>query len=195
MRRCLMVLAAVMVVAGCSDPKAANESNFKAAIQQHLDTVYPRCYVIADFPYSTKGGFFNRSKEMGALAAVGVVSVKEIDSKEKSYELTELGKTSYKENAGTGFSGQKLSGLCFGKASVTAVTQFSEPAEILGHKVSQVNYEYTVSDLPDWAQTAQVQGAFAELKKDVQSKDKPRKALDTVLLTNKGWVHERQFRK
>ncbi|WP_299531071.1 hypothetical protein [uncultured Herbaspirillum sp.] len=195
MRRGLMLLVLVAAVAGCSDPKTANESNFKVAIQQHLDVVYPRCYLTVKFPFSSRSDWLNTSRQLDALVSVGVVSATDAGNKEKTYELTELGRKFYKQDAVKGLSGDSHGGFCFGKATVTAVKQFSEPGDILGHKLSRVNYEYSVSDLPDWAQSEQVQAQFKELKADAGSRDKPLKAMDTVLLTNKGWVHEKQFRQ
>ncbi|QSS11339.1 hypothetical protein [Klebsiella pneumoniae] len=41
----------VLALTGCNDPKKPSESNFKEAAQQYLDTVYPACYIKANFPY------------------------------------------------------------------------------------------------------------------------------------------------
>ncbi|MBK2465088.1 hypothetical protein NXH40_29185, partial [Klebsiella pneumoniae] len=40
----------VLALTGCNDPKKPSESNFKEAAQQYLDTVYPACYIKANFP-------------------------------------------------------------------------------------------------------------------------------------------------
>jgi hypothetical protein len=46
----LTLIAVAVLVAGCSDPKAANEKNFQSAIQSYLDTAYPKCYFNQKFP-------------------------------------------------------------------------------------------------------------------------------------------------
>lgn len=54
----------VLALTGCNDPKKASESNFKEAAQQYLDTVYPACYVKANFPYKTDGFNINNMPEI-----------------------------------------------------------------------------------------------------------------------------------
>ncbi|MBA6116823.1 hypothetical protein MXF29_13800 [Pseudomonas sp. NC26] len=48
-------------------------------------------------------------------------------------------------------NGTTRGGLCFGKAQVTAIEQFSEPGEMMGQKISRVTYAYKITGLPDWA--------------------------------------------
>jgi hypothetical protein len=63
-----------------------------------------------------------------------------------AYALTDEGRN-FKADAGN----SKVGGLCFGKAQVTTIEQFTAPTEQAGRTVSRVTYRYRVSEfLPGW---------------------------------------------
>jgi hypothetical protein len=209
MRKTVLLMSLVGIIAGCSDPKAANEANFKTAMQNYLNTAYPKCYVLQKFPASIQAGFdlFDLKPKFVALSKAGLLAETEQTEVQNTgfggkrtitktvFDLTPEGKKYYKEDAGQSMSGNRIGGFCGGKATVTAVTQFTEPSDLMGQKISRVNYEYKVSDFPDWAKSPEVQAQVKGLKADVESDSVPLKALDVALLTNNGWVHERLFQK
>ncbi|EJT83043.1 hypothetical protein PPS11_40880 [Pseudomonas putida S11] len=82
-----------------------------------------------------------------------------------AYDLTDEGRKYYKAD----------NGLCFGKAQVTAIEQFSEPSEVTGQKMSNVTYAYKITGLPAWAGDDGVKASIAELGKAVASNDTPLK--------------------
>lgn len=187
---------------GCSDPNAASENNFKLAIQSYFDKQYPRCYVITNLPYVTSFDIGGLRGKLRALAKVGLVVESEgsdemigmsgtkIAVPAPKFELTEDGKKYYKEHIANALNGNSLGGFCAGKAVVTEITQFSEPADMLGQKVSQVHYKYQVSDLPSWTKSPELMNEVSELKTDVASMTTPQPATVTLVLTNHGWTHE-----
>ena len=205
--RYLAILIALLSVAGCSDPKAASEKNFKVAVQNYLNTAYPRCYVVRNFPTDKDEWNFNRANDtLEALAKSGLLSKKETKEEQKNmfgqgthtvtkltYDLTAEGKKYYKPGVTKNLRGDTMGGFCVGKANLKSIAQFSEPADMMGLKVSRVNYDYVVTDLPAWANAPDMQQALGELKADVDSKLTPRKAAEAVVLTNTGWVHEKLF--
>lgn len=214
MRHSLILAAVAVLVAGCSDPKAANEKNLKVAMQSYLDTAYPRCYILQKFPttvqFVEKKGSQQEKETLRTLTKAGLLFEKEIERKEikdifdgggmkalvkVTFDLTDEGKKYYKNDVQKNFKGEGMGGFCFGKATVKAITQFSEPGDMLGQKVSRVNYEYTVSDLPKWATSPEVTSSINSLKADAESNATPVKALNAAILTNNGWVHERLFQK
>jgi hypothetical protein len=213
MRSLLVVslIAMAMSVTACSDPKAASEKNFKVAMQRHLDGAYPKCYFVDNFPKTADyyGGADERYAQLQALTKAGMLSAKEIERKElkdlfsstqktfvkTNFDLTDEGRKAYKADATKNYRGGSVGGFCFGKATVKAVTQFSEPGDLFGQRVSRVNYEYTVSDLPKWAITPDMLAASKQLKIDAESAVTPIKALQAAILTNNGWVHESRFQK
>lgn len=206
--RTILTLIALAAMTGCSDPKAATEKNFKVAMQSYLDTAYPRCYVSQSFPYVDDSfDIMGTRTRLKALAKIGlVVSTEEQrqvpnlfgtprTQKVTVYDLTGEGKKYFKANVEKNKDGSTGGGFCFGKAKVKEITQFSEPADMFGQKISRVNYEYTVTDLPSWASNAEITSVLPALHADGESKSKPIKRLDAVILTNNGWVHESLFKK
>lgn len=204
--RSVFVPLVILALAGCSDPKAASEKNFKTAVQNYLDALYPRCYVVSSFPAFKSDWDINHSNEkLAALAKAGLLTEKEVEVEEKdfmgrlktvkklSYNLNDEGKKYYKAAVAKNMRGDSLGGLCAGKATVKSIVQYSEPADMMGLKVSQVNYEYTVAGLPKWASSPELQKYVEGLKPDVDSQDTPVKKAEAVILTNNGWVHEKLF--
>lgn len=205
--RHLVIPIVLLVLAGCSDPKAASEKNFKSAMQQYLDTAYPRCYFASNFPaVKADWNIGGRNDAMAALEKAGLLSVKEVQQEEKqlfsektrmvarlSYDLTAEGKKYYKADATSNLRGEKMGALCAGKASVKSIGQFTEPAEMMGQKISRVNYEYTVTDLPAWTTSPDIQRTIGGLQADAESASKPIKGVVAMVLTNNGWVHEKMF--
>jgi hypothetical protein len=206
--RYVFALITAIALVGCSDHKAASEKNFTVAIQSYLDTAYPKCYFVHNFPATDDFDIGGNRPALGALTKVGLLVQKE-ERKEvrklfgagtqvqikTTYDLTEEGRKYYKVDAAKGLMGNSIGGFCFGKARVKAITQYSEPADMFGQKISRVNYEYTVGDFPAWATTPEVIGAINTLKAEVESSTTPVKKLEAVVLTNNGWVHERLFKK
>ncbi|WP_313202797.1 hypothetical protein [Pseudomonas sp.] len=208
MYRTIAPLALLATLAGCSDTHNANEASFRKAAQAYLDTQYPHCFVVTDFPTKTQDfDVTGTNKALHALAAVGIVSEKEIARVEVperlwqpartdiyyAYDLTDEGRKYYKAGARKMLNGQSRGGLCFGKAEVTAIEQFSEPGQMRGHTVSDVTYAYKVTGLPDWAANDQVRANIRDLGNALATHETPAREKRVMVLTNNGWVHERLF--
>lgn len=192
MYRKIVPLALFATLAGCSNSEDTSEASFQKAAQAYLDTQYPRCFVISSFPAKTQDfDLHGTNKALHALARIGVVSEKEISRTEVparlwqaartdiyyAYELTDEGRRYYKAD----------NGLCFGKAQVTAIEQFSKPSEVSGQKISNVTYAYKITGLPAWAGDEGVKASIAELGKAVASNDTPLKETRAMVLTSQGW--------
>ncbi|MFJ4348888.1 hypothetical protein [Pseudomonas sp. NPDC089401] len=210
MYRTIVPLALLATLAGCSDTQDASEANFRKAAQAYLDTQYPHCFVTTDFPTKTQDFDVNgTNKALHALATVGIVSEKEISRVEVpdrlwqkartdiyyAFDLTEEGRKYYKADAQTMLNGKLKGGLCFGKAEVTAIEQFSEPGQMMGHTISDVTYAYKVNGLPAWASDDKVRGSIRGLDEALATREAPAREKRVMVLTNNGWVHERLFDK
>lgn len=193
MYRKIVPLALLTTLAGCSNSEDTSEASFHKAAQAYLDTRYPHCFVISSFPTRTLDfDVHGTNKALHALAQVGVVSEKEISRIEVparlwspartdiyyAYDLTDEGRKYYKADTG----------LCLGKAQVTAIEQFSEPSDATGQKMSRVTYAYKVTGLPAWAADDRVKTGIAELGKAVASNDTPLKETREMVLTSQGWL-------
>lgn len=192
MYRKIVPLALLATLAGCSDRQDTTKASFHKAAQAYLDSQYPHCFVVSSFPTKTQDfDVHGTNKSLHALAQVGVVSEKEISRTEVparlwspartdiyyAYDLTDEGRRYYKAG----------SGLCFGKAQVTAVEQFSEPNEVAGQKRSNVTYAYKITGLPAWAGNVSVKAGIAGLDKAVASNGTPLKETRAMVLTSNGW--------
>ena len=129
--------------------------------------------------------------QLQALAKVGFLSEKELDSKinnhefklvpVKEYDLTEEGRKQYKTEMGVG-------GFCFGKAKVTSIDKFTEPSDFEGIKRSRVSFSYSIYEIPEWAKNnVEVQSSNKDLKAIIDSEKAPIKGETNMMLTNKGW--------
>lgn len=197
------LIAIAVLVAACSDPKAANEKNFKVAIQKTLDAEYPKCYVTANFP-ATVGAFdvSGNKANFKALVNAGLLSEKEESHEvagyfgkknvvvEPTFYLTEEGRKFYKADAAKALMGGAVGGFCFGKATVKEITQFTEPADMGGIRASRVSFTYQVNDFPAWARLPETLFANTRLKADVESEKTPIEGGDVLALTNNGWMSQ-----
>lgn len=205
-----LVCIGIMALSGCNDPKDASDSNFKAAAQQYLDSVYPTCYFKVNFPFKTDGYSFNNLPDiLHAMAEKGLLTEQELSRKHfeeswaskahdvvvNSYDLTDEGKKYYKADAAKNMRGDALGGFCFGKATVTEINNFTEPSDAMGQKISRVSFTYKVTDIPEWAKSPEITSLDRQLKKEANSEAEPLNATNVFVLTNKGWVHERLFGK
>ncbi|MDH0301943.1 MULTISPECIES: hypothetical protein [unclassified Pseudomonas] len=190
---------------GCSDDRQPSDTDLRQAAQAYLDTQYPHCFVISNFPTRTRDfDVEGTNKALHALAQVGVVSEREIARTEVperlwqpartdiyyAYDLTDEGRGYFKADARKTKDGGNAGGLCFGKAQVTAIKRFDEPAEHGGRRQAQVTYSYQVTDLPAWTGDATVQASIAGLDLAVASIAKPIEETRAMVLTERGWTHE-----
>lgn len=192
-----LTFAAVAALTGCSDKKEASKSNFKAAIQEYYDKGFRPCVSISvkDVPFTLekKGIYFQREPQKAtALVKAGLLSEKESEVRNNwngkmepatEYSLTDEGKKYRAKEPGVMF--------CGGEFKVVEVENFTEPADMLGTKVSQVNFTYKVVNAPAWAKNPDVQAAYPAIKDGIADKARYK----TVLVaTSEGWMHERLFK-
>ncbi|MDO7902266.1 hypothetical protein ACE1YR_08165 [Pseudomonas sp. K1(2024)] len=211
MRTMLLPLAIVTTaLVGCSDPKKASEENFEKAAQAWLDKAYPECLVTSTFPMNTQEfDVYGTNKTLNALAEVGVLTAVETSRKDYPenifqkarteikyrYELTDEGRKYLKDDARTKPDGTVIPGLCIGRAKVDKIEQFSEPGDMMGHRISEVTHTYKVDDLRKWASTPALMDVNSDVKRMVASQEKPIREKRAFVLTNNGWIHERLFRE
>jgi len=212
----LAIAALVAVLSGCSDPKAASTRNFEKAAQAYLDSKYPYCYFTGSFPAEIKKDtmrFGNDTEIFSALADVGLLSARQetieeavpsLFSREEPemrevevtiYELTDEGRKYYEQDAKKdNWRGKTVGGFCFGKAKLIGVDRYTEPADVgLGFVVSKVRYRYKVGDFPEWAKDERILAQSRELRRDLASRDEPIIEEYAMILTNEGWIHEKNM--
>lgn len=203
-RNFLLAISISALFVACSDKKDANKSNFKTAINNYIEK---DCIDIGSrysFPLEIENNAFKKDEiaRLGSLEKVGLLKSTSKQIKDKysrvaklvdgfEYELTDFGKQVFVEEANR-YGGGKYLKLCAGKYKVTEVINFTEPADMFGVKMSQVNFKKEAIDVPEWAfelvKEEEFEYASKRISKDIDD--------DIVLiLTNDGWVTEKEFKK
>lgn len=223
MRATISILASSMMLASCSDPKAASKDNFEHVINAWAEK-HPPCITVPwgdaqegdgsrmDFPRykesaPQKLAFMEAARKkqaeaFDALVEAGLMKASATEITRKAafaddkkiavtaYDLTDKGKAALEKDAkGAVLSGAQTA-FCYGKPHVDEVTQFTEPGEMMGMKISQVSYRYHLADLPDWAKSARVKAAFPEIARNTAESLDGKAA---VVLTGDGWKHEKEI--
>lgn len=204
MRRSFVVsLAALFLLAGCSNPKKPSNANFAKAIDQYLTKHDDACSSISqtcpvDVTVPQQKERYGIGAQLAALEQAGLVHSTNttavvhgmLDALQgatppqpvKRYELTDDGKKYYRQTSGV--FGQ-TSNFCYGQKAVNSIVKWTEPTAGEGSQ-SVVTYTYKITDLAPWAERPDVQQAFSDLRQTVNGASKT-KEMAGLQLTNKGW--------
>lgn len=169
----IAILVVAAFVTACSDPQAANESNFKAAIQAYLDT-QPLCIEVPldDLPGDAPEGGLHQP-QLDALTQVGLLDAQSVtvpsrqrtgaDAQMPGFRYTLTGKgAEFLSDEKSVYSGRPQ--LCVGKPTATEIVRFSEASGPAPMQASQVVYAYEYQKVPDWARDARMTRNFTKLR-------------------------------
>jgi hypothetical protein len=199
-----VVASSILVIAGCGSKQDANKSNFQSAIQDYLNTKNGVCVMVpakeVPFTLQKTGGmnFINEPEKAAALVSAGLLSAKDTEVKAAfgnqmvagvQYSLTDEGKKYLVKGAGGNVG--NWDAFCGGKYKVKEVENFTQPADMFGTKISQVNYLYEVDDAPAWVKQPAIQAAYPSVQHDFSGTPGDKAVL---VATNDGWMHERLFK-
>jgi len=192
-----LLSGAAFILSGCgSDQNAAGKANFEAALNAHYSKV-KQCLAIGGEPnaegiiqefktgsavQNNQLSFYNGMTNLGLLDAVGEVSGK---SNWIGFKFSDEGKRYLKASDDRLRSGAPQ--LCYGTPQVVEITGFTEPAESMGVKASNVQYTYKLVDIASWATEPVVMGQYPMLSQQLANKSIEKN--DDMVLTSKGWVH------
>lgn len=194
----------VLAVAACSNAKDANKSNFGKAIQAYLDKQNGLCAAIPakGLPFTLANqdmlGQLNK-KRADALVDAGLLTKRDTEVKAMfgdkmepatEYQITDAGKK-YLVAKGADTMVQQ-DAFCTGAYAIVEVDNFTEPSDMMGVKVSQVNFRYKVKDPADWTKTESLRATYKNIADQAQGDIQSKAA---VILTNDGWMHERLFKR
>ncbi|BCF95980.1 hypothetical protein PPGU19_005490 [Paraburkholderia sp. PGU19] len=191
-------------LSGCGSKQDANKSNFQSAIQDYFNTKSGVCVMVPakEIPFTLQksGGmnFINEPEKAAALVSAGLLSAKDTEVKAPfgnkmvagvQYSLTDEGKK-YLVKGAAGNMGN-WDAFCGGKYKVKEVENFTQPADMFGTKISQVNFIYEVDDVPAWAKQPALQAAYPSVQHDLSDAPGDKAVL---VATSDGWMHERLFK-
>jgi hypothetical protein len=208
-REALVFVSVVLLMTGCNDPKSANDANFSKVISEFLPQSRYACVPFPADPIRGAGESsplfrvvernpFSYSKMM-ALQSAGLVNASEwktskFSGRYKEFSLTESGKTVYRDFSLTEASRVAYQGdyillgfeqICFADTILDKIESFTEPADLMGARVSEVKFTYKFRNIAAWAMKPEVEAAFPEIKKVLAQQGKP--TIRGLRLTSEGW--------
>jgi len=213
-------LGTALTLSACgNDPKTANAANFEKALNAHY-AVMKQCIRIGSKPNDdgiiqeyrstaqTAGGnqgkeisFYNGLVDLGLLEAVtyqrderGFSGQVKGKADWVGYKFSEAGKSYLRPEDldKSAFStGARL--LCYGARQVVEITNFTEPAEVMGVKASTVQYTYKIVNVEPWAKAPAFSSRYDWLPERLTNQ--AIEGDDDMVLTNNGWVHHSKFKQ
>lgn len=208
--KAILLLSGAALLPACgNDTQAANDANFEQALNAHYAQM-KQCVKIGSKPnadgiiqeFRTDGSmqdkqlpFYNGLVNLGLVEAVTYQK----DTKNFSgqvtgkadwvgYKFSDRGQTFLRPaelDKGAFSTGARQ--LCYATPQVVEIINFTEPAEALGVKVSNVQYSYTLVDIAPWANDSALTKQFDWLSERISSDNILKD--DDLVLTNNGWVH------
>jgi len=176
----------MLLLAGCKKT-ADNTVNYKSAIDGYF-SAHPACLwaqskqfpVQADTSDNSKTMAYDALYDQGLLTrTTGEKKVLIIASKQvTNYDLSDKGRSAWTaDTAQPGFGN-----FCYGHRTVQSIDS-STPNSGQPGASTQVSYHYSFSGAPGWAQAAETQNAFPQIRTDMAGGA----ASLTLLDTSNGW--------
>jgi hypothetical protein len=185
-RTTTLLAAALLLVAGCKKT-TDNSVNYKSAINAwysaHPACLWPQSQM---FPTQVAASNQDQTAPFAALVDQGLLTrstsekkVIIISKQEINYDLSDKGRSDWTRDPNQPGYGN----FCYGHRSVANI-QSSTPNDSQPGATTTVSYPYTFTGAPDWAQAAETQNAFPQLKADLSGNGT---ATATLVDTTNGW--------
>jgi hypothetical protein len=208
MKKCLpwLILFSLSLLVGCASKKDANEKHFSEALNSYLATNGELCLGIpspwpVDVNEAERRGGMGTAAEMAALEKVGLVrsheaeteytppfSSRPVKTKVLRYELTDNGRTFYREKDRLGLVGNKQvqGDLCYGQQALDKIVNWQGPTAVGDSKEATVFYTYRIENLADWAKNPDIQRVFPGIVSTIDEAGKTQMN-QALTLTSQGW--------
>jgi len=187
--RCLVSLAVcggMLLAAGCKS-NSVDQSAFKSAINDYYRGK-PDCLwsTTVKFPAQADTSNDEQTKGFDALTDAGMLTRTSAEKKRfligskqvNNYDLSDKGRTAWTADA----SQPGYGNFCFGQRTVTSIDGFT-PSDTNATQYA-VNYHFTVTNVPDWASTAEMKTAFPRFATDTSGQQT---ATATLVKSDQGW--------
>ena len=187
--RCLVSLAvcgAMLLAAGCRS-NSVDQSAFKSAINDYYRGK-PECLWSAavKFPAQADTSNDEQTKGFDALTDAGMLTRASAEKKRfligskqvNNYDISEKGRSVWTPDP----SQPGYGNFCFGQREVTSIDGFT-PADTNATQYG-VNYHFTVTNVPDWANSAEMKTAFPHFAADTSGQQT---ATATLVKSDQGW--------
>ncbi len=201
-----LVLLGVSLLIGCASKKDANEKNFSEALNSYLAKKGQLCLGIpsawpVDLNDAERRSGMGTAAEMAALEKAGLVRSHEAETeytpplssrlvraKVLRYELTDNGKTFYRQKDRLGLGGNKEvhGDLCYGQQVLDKIVNWQGPTAAGDSEEATVFYTYRIENLADWAKNPDIQRVFPGIVSTIDGAGKTQMN-QSLTLTNQGW--------
>lgn len=201
-----LTLFSLSLLVSCASKKDANEKNFSEALNSYLATKGQLCLGIpspwpVDLNEAERRSGMGAAAEMAALEKVGLVrsheaeteympplSSRPVKTKVLRYELTDSGKTFYREKDRLGLAGNKQAqgDLCYGQQALDKIVNWQGPTPAGDSKEASVIYTYKIENLAEWATNPDVQRAFPGIISTIDGAGRTQMN-QALTLTSQGW--------
>ena len=117
------------------------------------------------------------------------LSSRPVKTKVLRYELTDSGKTFYRERDRLALAGnnQVQGDLCYGQQALDKIVKWDGPTTVGDSKEASVFYTYKIDNLAEWAKNPDIQRVFPGVVSTIDGAT--RTTLNqAVTLTNEGWI-------
>lgn len=201
-RLTMLVVASLIVFAGCNSGKKPNETALKGAINPYLQARTQTCVAVnGKFPIDVPAA--DKSSEATKLAALehgglvqsqnttavvqNLTNALSLGPKKaepvKRYTVSGEGQQYFKQVLTT--QGQS-DGFCYGHEQVDSIVNWTEPQTQGDTSETTVTYTYKVPDLAAWAKLPEVNQAFPTINTTLSGAGTNQSI--PLHLTNTGWV-------
>ncbi len=163
----VLFCGAALLFAGCNK-QDDSKSNYQTAINDYYKA-HPACLWQDEKKFPVQAATSDDSKTEGydALTDAGLLTrttaekkVFIVASKQvNNYDLSDQGRSAW--TADTNQPG--YGNFCYGHRAVDSIDSFTGGVNGSGVKTAEVNYHYSMADVPGWAQSAEVKTAFPSL--------------------------------
>lgn len=196
--------ALCLTLPGCSDPKSANESNYRSAIEGYFEQRddFPHCVFRYNLPLEGNErqiAMWGIKSQLDILTKLGLLEHQSTDLAAKAAEFgrqLRYGDPKTMNHYQLTSSGQKYyipeRGICIGKAKLLELQEISKPYEERGRTQVRGEYLWTI-ELPDWAmqpefhQADAFSGELYYFKYDQLLNNQPITDFFTLTLKDDGW--------
>jgi hypothetical protein len=205
-----LALFSVLLLVSCASKKDANEKNFSEALNAYLAERGQLCLGIpsawpVDLNEAERRGGMGTAAEMTALEKAGLVRSHEaeteytpplsshpVKTRVLRYELTDSGKTFYREKDRLGLGGSKQvqGDLCYGQQALDKIVNWQGPTAAGDSKEVTVFYTYRIENLSDWAKNPDIRRVFPGIVSTIDGAGKTQMN-QALTLTNQGWQAKR----
>jgi hypothetical protein len=201
-----LTLFSLLLLVSCASKKDANEKNFSEALNSYLAKKGQICLGIpsawpVDLNESERRSGMGRAAEMAALEKAGLVrsheteieytpplSSRPVKTKVLRFELTDSGKTFYREKNRPALAGKKQvqGDLCYGQQTLDKIVKWDGPTPVGDSKEASVIYTYKIDSLAEGAKNPDVQRVFPGISSTIDGAGKTQMN-QALTLTTQGW--------